>query len=56
MDSTPRRRFHPSLRAYLTNLSQPMPFPTKMRLLVRNLWIRVALRQNCCGHDGEPGC
>jgi hypothetical protein len=22
----------------------------------RNLWLRVALRQACCGHDGEPGC
>ncbi len=22
----------------------------------RNLWLRVALRQICCGHDGEPGC
>ncbi len=22
----------------------------------RNVWLRVALRQTCCGHDGEPGC
>ena len=51
-----RQRFHPSLSAYLTNLSQPMPLGQKMRLLVRNLWIRVVKRQNCCGHDGEPGC
>jgi len=41
---------------FFTNLSQPMPFPEKMTKLVRNLWRRVALRQRCCGHPGEPGC
>ena len=56
MNPTPRPRFHPSVRDYFTNLSQPMPVGRKVRLLGRNLWLRVALRQNCCGHDGEPGC
>ncbi|HET9912967.1 MAG TPA: hypothetical protein VFQ13_13815 [Anaerolineales bacterium] len=46
----------PSLRDFLTNLDQPMPLPEKLTKLTRNLWRRVVLRQNCCGHDGEPGC
>ena len=46
----------PSLRDFLTNLDQPMPLHEKLAKLTRNLWLRVALRQNCCGHDGEPGC
>ena len=46
----------PSVRDFLTNLDQPTPLGEKLGKLVRNLWRRVALRQNCCGHDGEPGC
>jgi hypothetical protein len=46
----------PSPRDFLTNLTQPMPLPAKLVKLTRNLWRRVALRQNCCGHPGEPGC
>jgi hypothetical protein len=46
----------PTLRSYLTNLSQPMPLPEKMAKLVRNVWRRIVLRQGCCGHPGEPGC
>lgn len=45
-----------SARAFLTNLDAPYPFWTKMRLLVRNLSLRVIKLQDCCGHDGEPGC
>jgi hypothetical protein len=48
-------RRHP--RSYFfTNLDQPMPLPEKLGKLTRNLWRRVALRQTCCGHEGEPGC
>ena len=47
---------NPSLSNWLTNMRQPMPWPTKLQKLARNLWRRVALRQPCCGHDGEPGC
>lgn len=46
----------PSPRGFLTNLDQPMPLPEKLGKLFRNLGRRVVLRQNCCGHDGEPGC
>jgi len=52
-------RFDPSrmsLDHFLTNLDVPMPLPRKLYLLARNLSIRVVKRQNCCGHDGEPGC
>ena len=44
------------LSNFLTNLDQPMPRREKLSKLVRNLWRRVALRQTCCGHPGEPGC
>lgn len=46
----------PSMRDFLTNLDQPMPLQEKMGKLIRNLWRRIALRRNCCGHPGEPGC
>jgi len=45
-----------SFRTFLTNLDQPMPLPEKLFKLTRNLWRRVILQQDCCGHDGEPGC
>ena len=44
------------LRNYLTNLSAPMPLGRKLRLLFRNIFIRVRYRSTCCGHPGEPGC
>jgi hypothetical protein len=46
----------PSLSNFLTNMNQPMPWQEKWGKLARNLWRRVILRQNCCGHEGEPGC
>jgi len=52
-DNQPGRN---SLESFLTNLNVDMPFPRKVYLLVRNLSIRVVKRQDCCGHDGEPGC
>ena len=45
-----------TLGNFLTNLDQPMPLHEKLYKLTRNLWLRVALQQTCCGHDGEPGC
>jgi hypothetical protein len=33
-----------------------IPLPRRLAVTARNLWLRVALRQSCCGHDGEPGC
>ena len=50
----PRRR--PSLRAVFTNMKAKMPLRRKLYLLLRNNWIKIRTRQNCCGHLGEPGC
>jgi hypothetical protein len=33
-----------------------IPLPRRIVVASRNLWLRVALRRACCGHDGEPGC
>lgn len=41
--------------AYLDNLRQPMPLPSKLWLIARNLTLRLR-GQACCGHPGEPGC
>ena len=46
----------PSISDFFTNLDQPMPVRVKLAKLGGNLWRRIALRQNCCGHPGEPGC
>jgi hypothetical protein len=46
----------PTLRAFITNMSAPMPFHRKAYLLLRNNLIKIVKRQNCCGHPGEPGC
>jgi hypothetical protein len=40
----------------LENLLRPMPLGQKLHLLRRNVWIKISLRQTCCGHPGEPGC
>lgn len=39
-----------------TNLAQPTPLHRKVRLMVRNYWLRVKIFSDCCGHEGEPGC
>ena len=46
----------PSLRDIIENLRMPMPFGRKIRLMLRNYWIRIVRRQDCCGHPDEPGC
>ncbi|HEC98922.1 MAG TPA: hypothetical protein ENN18_00855 [Proteobacteria bacterium] len=50
------KRKRPSPRAFLTNLHVDLPWPEKVRLLIRNNWIKIRNLQNCCGHPGEPGC
>ena len=46
----------PSIKSFFTNMSVPMPLHVKLRLLVRNNLIKIARRQSCCGHPGQPGC
>jgi hypothetical protein len=41
---------------FFTNMRTPYPAVTKLRLLIRNLSLRLIKRQTCCGHPGEPGC
>lgn len=31
-------------------------FFEKLRLVSRNSWRKMKLRQDCCDHPGEPGC
>jgi hypothetical protein len=42
--------------AALENLRVPMPLGRKLKLISRNVGIRIVHRQTCCGHPGEPGC
>jgi hypothetical protein len=51
-----RRPRYGTFSEYLTNLNAPYPLPTKIRMILRNGFRRIVLRQLCCGHDGEPGC
>lgn len=47
----------PSFRAVISNWrTYDAPFWTKLRLAARNNWTKLRTRQNCCGHEGEPGC
>ncbi len=40
----------------LANLRKPMPLDQKLRMIRRNIGVRIMKRQSCCGHPGEPGC
>jgi hypothetical protein len=31
-------------------------FSEKLRLALRNNWIKIRTRSECCGNLGEPGC
>lgn len=46
----------PSPSEALDNLRKPMPLGRKIRLIVRNNWIKLRTRSECCGNHGEPGC
>ena len=46
----------PSPAAAMQNWRATMPWPEKLRMALGNYWIRIAKRQDCCGHPGEPGC
>jgi hypothetical protein len=45
------------MAVFLRNFrSSEIPLPRRLVITARNLARRIALRQGCCGHDGEPGC
>jgi hypothetical protein len=51
----PRR--HGDLARAIRNFTDSeIPLPRRIVVASRNAWLRVVLRQGCCGHDGEPGC
>lgn len=31
-------------------------FAEKMRMTVRNNWIKLTTGSSCCGNHGQPGC
>jgi hypothetical protein len=41
---------------FLANMSARIPVRTKLKLLLRNNWLKVSRRRGCCEHLGEPGC
>jgi hypothetical protein len=46
-----------TLGAFFSNFrTYDAPFLTKLRLAVRNNWIKARTRRDCCGNTGEPGC
>ncbi len=46
----------PNLRSFFSNMSVKTPLRKKLYLVLRNWAIKIAKRQDCCGHPGEPGC
>jgi len=46
----------PSARAVMENLKKPMLVAKKIRLFIRNSFIKITRLRSCCGHPGEPGC
>lgn len=53
----PDQANRPSFRSIFSNWNEyDASFATKVRLALKNSWIRVSQRQTCCGNHGEPGC
>ena len=47
----------PSFRSVFSNWHEyDGSFAEKLRLALRNSWVRLRGGQLCCGHPGEPGC
>ena len=48
---------HGTPREFISNWrSYEGPFLEKLRFALRNTWIKVRTRSDCCGNFGEPGC
>jgi hypothetical protein len=45
-----------SIGDWISNWRTPLPWHRKLRLAARNTALKIARRQSCCGHHGEPGC
>ena len=52
-----KRRRRQTLGNVIANWQRPdLALGQKLRLQAKNSWLRIRLRSNCCGNDGEPGC
>lgn len=40
----------------IANLRQPLPFWSKLRMVMTNTVLKLRKRQSCCGNYGQPGC
>jgi hypothetical protein len=49
-------RSNPDPKDFFENLQTKLPLKEKIRLIIKNNWIKIKHRQSCCGHPGEPGC
>jgi hypothetical protein len=46
-----------SLRGFFSNWrTYQGPLHVKLRLALRNNWIKFRTLSDCCGNDGQPGC
>ncbi|MBM3959387.1 MAG: hypothetical protein FJ314_06400 [SAR202 cluster bacterium] len=53
----PEKRRRRDIGSVIANWnSHDASFGTKLRLAIRNGWIRLYRRSDCCGNDGQPGC
>ena len=51
------RSGRPSPAAFFTNWRKyDAPLRTKVRLALRNNWLKLQRRSGCCGNHGQPGC
>lgn len=51
------REQRPSWANVVTNWQRrDLTFAQKLRLQLKNSWLRVRRVSNCCGNPGEPGC
>lgn len=46
----------PDAESVVANLNVQMPLGIKLKLLLRNNFIKIIKLQNCCNHPGDPGC
>lgn len=50
-------RHGPSLRAVFSNWkNSDAPFWDKVKMALKNNYIKFKKRQNCCGNPGQVGC
>ena len=51
------KQSRPTLGALITNWQRrDLGLGVKLRMQVKNTWLRLKRRSNCCGNHGEPGC